>query len=81
MSHSLRFLALNAQDARLAAAEVLDYHADELAMLRGDLEQRERCLRHEAALLREAVADDREAAEWQREADRELLPVRRRRRA
>jgi hypothetical protein len=74
---SLRLLAVQSLDPRIAAAQALERHADEVSAMLDDLTNREAALRWEARLLREAVEQEREVAAMREEADR-VVPMRRR---
>lgn len=75
----LRLLAIQQRDPRIAAAQALEAHADELSGMLDDLTERERALRWEARLLREAVEQEREVEAMQAAADR-IAPLGRGRR-
>ena len=76
---SLRLLALQSRDARLEAACALEWAAKEARLRAKDLLDGAERHEHEARRLREAVETEQELVEMEREAERELLPMRRRR--
>lgn len=77
---SLRLLALQARDARLEAACALEWAAKEARLRARDALDGAARMEHEAQRLRDLVATEQELVELEREAEREVIPMRGRRR-
>lgn len=77
---SLRLLALQSRDARLEAACALEWAAKEARLRAKDMLDGAARMEHEARRLREAVETEHEIAELEREAERDVVPMRGRRR-
>lgn len=77
---SLRLLALQARDARLEAACALEWAAKEARLRARDALDGAARMEHEAQRLRDLVATEQELVELEREAEREVIPLRARRR-
>lgn len=80
MTSCVRLLALHARDARLEAAGALEWAAKEARLRARDMLDGAARMEHEARRLREAVDTEQELVEMEREAERELAPMRGRRR-
>lgn len=76
---SLRLLAIQARDARIEAACALEWAAKEARLRARDLTDSAERHEHEAWRLREMVETEAELLEMEREAERDVLPMRRRR--